>query len=63
MTCLQIMHMTLLGIVHFFAFFGAAASLIQMFQIGNLRHRVASLEGKRPTEGGSGSPTNTVGSE
>ena len=64
MTCLQIMHMTLLGIVHgFFAFFGAAASLIQMFQIGNLRHRVASLEGKRPTEGGSGSPTNKVGSE
>ena len=37
--------------VWFFAFFGAAASLIQMFQIGNLRHCVASLEGKRPIEG------------
>ena len=37
--------------VWFFAFFGAVASLIQMFQIGNLKHRVASLEGKRPTEG------------
>ena len=49
--------------VWFFAFFGAAASLIQMFQIGNLRHRAASLEGKRPTEGRSGSPTNKVGSE
>jgi hypothetical protein len=47
----------------FFAFFGAAASLIQMFQIGNLRHRAASLEGERPTEGRSGSPTNKVGSE
>ena len=35
----------------FFAFFGAAASLIQMFQIGNLRHRVASLDGKLSTEG------------
>ena len=35
----------------FFAFFGAAASLIQMFQIGNLRHCVASLEGKRPIKG------------
>lgn len=49
--------------IWFFAFFGAAASLIQMFQIGNLRHRAASLEGKRPTEGRSGSPTNKVGSE
>ena len=37
--------------VCFFAFFGVAVSLIQMFQIGNLRHCVASLEGKRPIEG------------
>ena len=52
MTCLQIMHTTLLEIVYgFFAFFGVAVSLIQMFQIGNLRHCVASLEGKRPIEG------------
>lgn len=64
MTCLQIMHTTLLEIVYgFFAFFGVAVSLIQMFQIGNLRHCVASLEGKRPTEGRSGSPANKVGSE
>ena len=32
--------------VLFFACFGAGASLIQMFQIGNLRRRVESLEGK-----------------
>ena len=37
--------------VSFFVCFGAAASLIQMFQIGNLRHRVASLDGKLSTEG------------
>ncbi|MEO1992662.1 MAG: hypothetical protein ABGW78_12055 [Pirellulales bacterium] len=29
-----------------FACFGATASLIQMFQIGNLRYRLDSLEGK-----------------
>ena len=34
-----------------FACFGAAASPIQMFQIGNLRHRVSILESKRSTEG------------
>ena len=64
MTCLQHYAYDLAwNCAWFFAFFGAAASLIQMFQIGNLRHRAASLEGKRPTEGRSGSPTNKVGSE
>tara|TARA_Y100000385_G_scaffold139414_1_gene144839 strand:+ start:125 stop:340 length:216 start_codon:yes stop_codon:yes gene_type:complete len=32
------------NLVLFLAFFGATASLIQMFQIGNLRRRLESLE-------------------
>ena len=44
MTCLQIMHTTCLELCMVFCLFGAAVSLIQMFQIGNLRHRAASLK-------------------
>ena len=34
------------NLVLLLAYFGATASLIQMFQIGNLRRRLQSLEGE-----------------